>query len=133
MDLLRERRTEPASADSRADCFAADDVSAADDVEQRPLPVGKLEWVTRAACATADPDALFVTGAAQRQAVRLCHGCTVRLECLADALDNRIEHGVWGGMTERERRAVLKRSPEVSSWRGLLEAARAAIPLDKAC
>ena len=34
-------------------------------------------------------------------------GCAVRTECLADALDNRIEFGVWGGMTERERRALL--------------------------
>ena len=40
-------------------------------------------------------------------------GCVVRTECLADALDNRVEFGVWGGMTERERRALLKRRPNV--------------------
>ena len=45
-------------------------------------------------------------------------------ECLADALDNRTEFGVWGGMTERERRALLKRRPDVRSWRTLLESAR---------
>ena len=51
--------------------------------------------------------------------------CPVRTECLADALDNRIEFGVWGGMTERERRALLRRRPNVLSWRRLLETARA--------
>ena len=40
----------------------------------------------------------------------------IALMCLAEALDNRIEWGVWGGMTERERRALLKRHPEVDSW-----------------
>jgi WhiB family redox-sensing transcriptional regulator len=37
-------------------------------------------------------------------------------ECGADALDNRVEFGVWGGMTERQRRALLKQHPEVVSW-----------------
>jgi WhiB family redox-sensing transcriptional regulator len=54
----------------------------------------------------------------------ICRGCVVRTECLADALDNRIEFGVWGGMTERERRALLRRRPDVTSWRDLLEQAR---------
>lgn len=88
--------------------------------------VGDSDWAARAVCAGADPDTLFVTGAAQREAARLCLACPVRLECLADALDNQIEYGVWGGMTERQRRAVLKKSPEVTSWRTLLEEARAA-------
>jgi WhiB family redox-sensing transcriptional regulator len=48
----------------------------------------------------------------------------VRTECLSEALDNEIEWGVWGGMTERERRALLRRRPNVTSWRVLLEAAR---------
>ena len=38
-------------------------------------------------------------------------------ECLAEALDNRTEFGVWGGMTERERRALLKRRPDITSWK----------------
>ena len=47
----------------------------------------------------------------------------MRTECLADSLDNRVEFGVWGGMTERERRALLRRRPNVTSWRRLLETA----------
>jgi WhiB family redox-sensing transcriptional regulator len=82
-------------------------------------------WSTRAACRTADPDELFVDGAAQNRVKIICTGCPVRTECLAYALDNRIEHGVWGGMTDRERRALLRRRPTVTSWRHLLEAARA--------
>jgi WhiB family redox-sensing transcriptional regulator len=65
-----------------------------------------------------------VQGAAQNRAKLICRGCPVRTECLADALDNGIEFGVWGGMTERERRALLRRRPDVTSWRELLERAR---------
>ncbi|MGX1516480.1 WhiB family redox-sensing transcriptional regulator [Streptomyces collinus] len=81
-------------------------------------------WGEGAACRTADPDELFVEGAAQNRAKVLCTGCPVRTECLAYALDHRIEHGIWGGMTERDRRALLRRRPLVMSWRRLLEAAR---------
>ena len=82
-------------------------------------------WTARSACRTADPDELFVTGAAQNRAKAVCLGCPVRTECLSDALDNRVEFGVWGGMTERERRALLRRRPDVVSWRELLDNARA--------
>jgi WhiB family transcriptional regulator, redox-sensing transcriptional regulator len=82
------------------------------------------DWTARAACKGTDPDELFVQGAAQNRAKLICRGCPVRTECLADALDNRIEFGVWGGMTERERRALLRRRPDVRSWRELLEQAR---------
>jgi WhiB family transcriptional regulator, redox-sensing transcriptional regulator len=82
------------------------------------------DWTVRAACKGTDPDELFVQGAAQNRAKLICRGCPVRTECLADALDNRIEFGVWGGMTERERRALLRRRPDVASWRELLEHAR---------
>ena len=58
------------------------------------------------------PDELFVRGAEQNKAKQLCSGCPVRTECLAEALDNQIEWGVWGGMTERERRALLRRRPD---------------------
>jgi WhiB family transcriptional regulator, redox-sensing transcriptional regulator len=83
------------------------------------------DWTARAACRDTDPDELFVQGAAQNRAKTRCFGCVVRTECLADALDNRVEFGVWGGMTERERRALLRRRPDITSWRTLLESARA--------
>jgi dienelactone hydrolase len=73
-------------------------------------------WVAKARCRSADPDELFVRGAAQKRAAVICRHCPVIIECLADALDNQVEFGVWGGMTERQRRALLKRHPEVDSW-----------------
>ena len=82
-------------------------------------------WTALSACRDADPDELFVTGAAQNRAKAVCMGCPVRTECLSDALDHRVEFGVWGGMTERERRALLRRRPDVVSWRELLDSARA--------
>jgi WhiB family redox-sensing transcriptional regulator len=81
------------------------------------------DWPSMAACRNGDPDALFVQGAEQNVAKRICRSCPVRYECLADALDNRIEFGVWGGMTERERRALLRRHPQVPSWHRMFEAA----------
>src|SRR6195952_794689 len=83
------------------------------------------DWTTRAACLADDPDELFVRGAEQNRVKARCLACVVRTECLADALDNRVEFGVWGGMTERERRALLRRRPDLGSWRELLETARA--------
>ena len=73
-------------------------------------------WRVRAACRDVDPDQLFVQGADQRRAKVVCLACPVRTECLAEALDRRVEFGVWGGMTERERRALRRRRPEVESW-----------------
>jgi WhiB family transcriptional regulator, redox-sensing transcriptional regulator len=83
-------------------------------------------WRQRARCRDENPDSLFVQGAQQRDVREVCKACPVRTECLAHALDNRIRFGVWGGMTERERKALLKRRPDVVSWAGLLEAARRA-------
>jgi WhiB family redox-sensing transcriptional regulator len=79
-------------------------------------------WAAVAAC-QGKSDALFVKGAEQNRAKQVCGGCSVRAECLAEALDNRIEWGVWGGMTERERRALLRRRPNVATWRAILQPA----------
>ena len=80
------------------------------------------DWSSKAACRSSEPDQLFVAGADQHKAKAICATCPVRTECLAEALDNRIEWGVWGGMTERERRALLRRKP-AASWRHVLETA----------
>jgi WhiB family transcriptional regulator, redox-sensing transcriptional regulator len=83
------------------------------------------DWAQHGVCSrTAEPDAMFVRGAAQRKAKEVCIGCPVIAQCLADSLDNHTEFGVWGGMTERQRRALLKRRPHVQSWRALFEADR---------
>ena len=78
-------------------------------------------WAARAACASAPPDSLFVRGAAQREARGRCFGCEVRMHCLADALNSRTTFGVWGGLTERERRALLRQYPHVTDWTSWLE------------
>ncbi|MDY5785426.1 WhiB family transcriptional regulator [Corynebacterium sp.] len=80
------------------------------------------EWVTSAQCRNGDPDALFVRGAEQRKAAAICRRCPVQMECRADALDNRVEFGVWGGLTERQRRAVLRKNPHVTDWAAHLAA-----------
>lgn len=68
-----------------------------------------------------DPDALYVTGRAQHQAARICHACPIRLPCLREALENREEHGVWGGMTARQRRQLLHQHP--TDWDEVVTAA----------
>lgn len=85
---------------------------------------GRIAWVSRARCRAADPDELFVRGAAQRKAAVICRSCPVIYECAAEALDSRIEFGIWGGMTERQRRALLKQHPEVVSWADFFAAQR---------
>ncbi|HKX73409.1 MAG TPA: WhiB family transcriptional regulator [Candidatus Saccharimonadales bacterium] len=82
-------------------------------------------WQRFAVCANGDPDAMFVSGALQHEVVRFCNGCLAKTDCLAEALDNREEFGVWGGMTERERRALLRRHPNVPSWRQMFMASLA--------
>jgi WhiB family transcriptional regulator, redox-sensing transcriptional regulator len=81
------------------------------------------EWTLQAACRGGDPNALFVAGAAQHDAKQICQGCVVRYECLGEALDARLEWGIWGGLTESERRALLRRFPGVTNWRARLRAA----------
>jgi len=84
----------------------------------------RQQWASQGRCVSTDPDALFVRGAAQQHAKVVCQRCPVIAECLADALDNRTEYGVWGGMSERGRRAMLLRHPNVPSWRNLFQTAR---------
>ena len=81
-------------------------------------------WRTASRCRTSDAEDLFVTGRKQREARQFCRICPVRTECLAHALDHRVEFGVWGGMTERQRRALLKQHPEVVSWADFFTAQR---------
>ena len=82
--------------------------------------VERGEWVAQAKCRNGDPDALFVRGAEQRKAAMICRHCPVVIECCADALDNEVDFGVWGGLTERQRRAILRKNPHVTDWASYL-------------
>lgn len=84
----------------------------------------RAAWVSQARCRNIDPEELFVRGAVQREAATICRNCPVILECAADALDNRVEYGIWGGLTERQRRALLKQHPEVKSWAAFIATRR---------
>ncbi|WP_329538572.1 WhiB family transcriptional regulator (plasmid) [Streptomyces sp. NBC_01450] len=80
-------------------------------------------WNDRSLCKPSDADDLFADGPSQNRAKTVCRGCPVVTECLAYALDQGIEYGVWGGMTERERRSLLRRKPDVRSWHRFLVSA----------
>lgn len=79
-------------------------------------------WAEQAGCRNTS-DQLFVQGAEQNDAKRMCARCSVKAECLAEALDNRIQWGVWGGLTERERRALLRKRPDITQWRSVFSQA----------
>ena len=70
-------------------------------------------WRVAARCRTADAEGLFVTGARQREARGFCRTCPVRTQCLAHALDHRVEFGVWGGMTERQVQLIVYFEPRL--------------------
>lgn len=66
-------------------------------------------WIALAKCNTMDPALFFPhDSVGVRRAKRICAICPVKLACLAYALDNRLNHGVWGGTSERERRRILR-------------------------
>jgi WhiB family redox-sensing transcriptional regulator len=68
-------------------------------------------WRERAACRGTDLDVFFPErGETAEHARQVCAECPVREPCLEYALSNRITHGIWGGLTERERR------PLQSAW-----------------
>ncbi len=65
-------------------------------------------WEASALCAQTDPDTFFPEkGGASTPAKRVCAVCPVRAECLEEALERRERFGIWGGLSEHERRAVL--------------------------
>lgn len=66
-------------------------------------------WQDLANCLGVDPDLFFPErGASTREAKEVCRGCVVREECLEYALDNGEKFGIWGGMSERERRRIRR-------------------------
>ena len=72
---------------------------------------GLLGWQERALCAQTDPEAFFPEkGGSTREAKRVCVSCDVRAECLEYALLHDERFGIWGGLSERERRKLKRRA-----------------------
>ena len=68
-----------------------------------------LAWQADSLCAQTDPDAFFPEkGGSTRDAKKICTGCEVRTTCLEYALENDERFGIWGGLSERERRKLRK-------------------------
>ena len=66
-------------------------------------------WQERSLCAQTDPEAFFPEkGGSTREAKKICVGCEVRAECLEYALANDERFGIWGGLSERERRRLKR-------------------------
>lgn len=76
------------------------------DLEEQP-------WETAALCAQTDPNAFFPEkGFSSKEAKTICSACPVQEECLAYALENKIRFGIWGGLSERERKRLDKGSDD---------------------
>jgi len=106
---------DPYAADPYADERYADEVYApygyepvaSAPVVQSEYAPGDESWRQEALCAETDPEAFFPEkGGSTREAKRVCVGCPVRMQCLEYALDNDERFGIWGGLSERERRRV---------------------------
>lgn len=71
----------------------------------------EASWQERALCAQTDPEAFFPEkGGSTREAKRVCLSCDVKAECLEYALAHDERFGIWGGLSERERRKLKKRA-----------------------
>lgn len=76
----------------------------------RPIEVGRIiDWTELALCAETDPEAFFPEkGGSTRNAKMVCSRCPVRRDCLETALDRDERFGIWGGLSERERRRLKR-------------------------
>lgn len=80
-------------------------------VRQRVDDDNPLAWQSDSLCAQTDPEAFFPEkGGSTRDAKKICGSCEVRTECLEYALSNDERFGIWGGLSERERRKLRKRA-----------------------
>jgi WhiB family redox-sensing transcriptional regulator len=83
-----------------------------------PQTVEDDDWAERGLCAQTDPEAFFPErGGSTREAKRICSGCEVRAECLDYALAHDERFGIWGGLSERERRR-LRRAARITDEEG---------------
>ena len=76
------------------------------------------EWADRALCAQTDPEAFFPEkGGSTREAKKVCARCPVQTDCLNYAIEHKERFGIWGGLSERERRKLTPKLPAVGSRR----------------
>lgn len=84
--------------------------------------VVERDWRRSANCAGVDPDLFYPKRGGSkdlqaeqiREAKAVCASCVVRAQCLASALEHQEDHGIWGGLSERERRRLQTRLPRVA-------------------
>lgn len=96
----------PSSNVSTSRVAAADGVL---DVAAIFMAPDDAEWMDQALCAQTDPESFYPEkGGSTREAKKTCEQCLVRAECLEWALANDERFGIWGGLSERERRAISK-------------------------
>jgi WhiB family redox-sensing transcriptional regulator len=75
----------------------------------RDIQINIPEWTQDALCAETDPEAFFPEkGGSTRDAKNICVSCDVKEQCLEYALKNDERFGIWGGLSERERRKLKK-------------------------
>jgi WhiB family transcriptional regulator, redox-sensing transcriptional regulator len=73
------------------------------------MDIAELPWAEDARCLQAEPDTFFPEkGGSTREAKRICSSCDVRDACLEYALANDERFGIWGGLSERERRKLKR-------------------------
>lgn len=90
-------------------------------------PKDPNRWQTRANCLGVDPDLFFPErGASTREAKSVCAGCEVKADCLEYALTNGEKFGIWGGLSERERRRLRRQRALDRKAREAAEAEQAA-------
>jgi WhiB family redox-sensing transcriptional regulator len=69
-----------------------------------------MTWMAKGKCRELPPDTFFPSdGAGVEVARKICADCPVKSPCLEYAMENHIDHGVWGGTSERERRRIARR------------------------
>ena len=80
-------------------------------------------WQRQANCMGVDPDLFFPErGASTREAKEVCRGCVVREDCLEYAITNSEKFGIWGGLSERERRRIRRARAGARRGKGAVSA-----------
>jgi WhiB family redox-sensing transcriptional regulator len=101
--------TDPVEETTATPLRLVDPTGAAVGVFGEPEDAQEADWQERALCAQTDPEAFFPEkGGSTREAKRICSGCEVRAECLEYALAHDERFGIWGGLSERERRRLRR-------------------------